>query len=119
MDKTNKIKLAALVAAALASAIASVEFYAMRNYKETVILGPSVTEVRKLSQYEPSLAGTANDVNIYILDSGNPGGTAMILGGSHPEEPVGPIVTHILIENAQLSAGRLVVVTRATRRGSL
>jgi predicted deacylase len=91
----------------------------VRNYKETVILGPSVTEVRRLSQYEPSLAGTVNDSNIYILDSGNPGGTVMILGGTHPEEPVGPIVSHIMIENARLETGRVVVVPRANNSGSL
>jgi hypothetical protein len=119
MNRINRVKLIALILAAAASALASVEFYAMRNYKEEVILGPAVTEVRKLSRYEPSIAGTVNDVNIYILDSGRPGGTVMVLGGSHPEEPVGPIAAHILIENARLSAGRLVVGTRANRSGSL
>jgi predicted deacylase len=119
MDRINRIKLAAIGAAIAAAAIASVEFHAMRSYRETVVLGPSVSEVRKLSQYEPSLAGTVNDVNIYIMDSGNPGGTVMVLGGTHPEEPVGPIATHILVENAHLEAGRLVVVTRANRSGSL
>jgi predicted deacylase len=119
MDRTGRIKLCAIVVAAVASAVSAAEFYALRSYKETVILGPSASEVRKLSRYEPSVAGTPNDVNIYILDSGNPGGTVMILGGTHPEEPVGPIVSHILIENARLEAGRLVVVSRANNSGSL
>ncbi|MDR2179064.1 MAG: succinylglutamate desuccinylase [Synergistaceae bacterium] len=119
MDRTNRIKLAAVGVAVLAAVVASVEFLAMRNYRETVILGPSVSEVRKLSQYEPSLSGTPNDVNIYIMDSGKPGGTVMVLGGTHPEEPVGPIAAHILVENARLEAGRLVVVTRANRSASL
>ena len=119
VNGVKRVKLAAIAIFALAAAIASVEFHAMRHYKETVILGPSVSEVRKLSQYEPSLAGTVNDANIYILDSGSPGGTVMVLGGSHPEEPVGPIATHILVENALLEAGRLVVVTRANRSASL
>jgi hypothetical protein len=119
MDRTNKIKAGALIVAILVAAVAAVEFYSMRVYKEAVILGPSVTEVRKLSQYEPSLAGTANDANLYILDSGVPGGTAMVLGGTHPEEPVGPIMAHILIENARMESGRLVVVSRANRSASL
>lgn len=119
MKKLAIVKIAALILAAAAAAIASVEFYSLRTYEEELILGPAVTEVRKLSEYEPSLAGTANDVNIYILDSGQPGGTMMVLGGTHPEEPVGPIASHILIENARLSAGRLVVVARTSRSGSL
>ncbi|MDR1621110.1 MAG: succinylglutamate desuccinylase [Synergistaceae bacterium] len=119
MDKTNKIKAGALLVSIVLAAAGGAEFYAMRGYKEAMVLGPSVVEVRKLSQYEPSLAGTANDANIYILDSSVPGGTVMILGGTHPEEPVGPIAAHILVENARLEAGRLVVVSRANRSGSL
>jgi predicted deacylase len=113
------VKIASLAAAAFLSAIAAVEFYSLRHYSEQVVLGPSVTDVHKLSEYEPSIAGTANDCNIYILDSGRPGGTVMVLGGSHPEEPVGPISTHILIENARLVSGRLIVVTRANKSASM
>ncbi len=119
MDRTNKIKLAAIVVAIAAATLSAREFYGLRNYREAVVLGPSVTEVRKLSQYEPSLVGTVNDVNIYILDSGKPGGTVMVLGGTHPEEPTGPITTQILIENARVESGKLVVVTRANRSASL
>lgn len=119
MDRTNKIKIVALFIAFAAAALSAREFYGLRNYQEAVVLGPSVTEVRKLSQYEPSLAGTVNDAGIYILDSGKPGGTVMVLGGTHPEEPTGPITTHILIENARVETGRLIVVTRANRSASL
>ncbi len=119
MDRTNKIKLAALCVAFIAAGLGALEFYSLRHYKEAVILGPSVTEVQKLSRYEPSLSGTVNDCNIYILDSGKPGGTLMVLGGTHPEEPTGPITTQILIENARVETGRLIVVTRANNSASL
>ena len=56
MNTTNKIKIVALIVAGVAAALGAREFYDMRNYKEAVVLGPSVTEVRKLSRYEPSLA---------------------------------------------------------------
>jgi predicted deacylase len=119
VDRTSKIKAGAIFAAAVVSLLAAVEFNARRGYREPVVLGPSVSRTLRLSQFEPSLAGTTNDVNIYVLDSGVPGGTVMVLGGSHPEEPVGPIATHIMIENARLETGRLIVVTRANRSASL
>jgi len=59
--------------------------------------------------------GTANDCNVYILDSGVPGGTVMIVGGTHPEEPAGRLAAWILAENAVVETGRLIVVLSANR----
>ena len=87
MEKLKWIKGMAAVLCTAAAAWSGAEFYAMRHYKEPVALGPGVTQVQKLSLYEPSLQGTANDCNIYFLDSGKPGGTVLLLGGTHPEEP--------------------------------
>ena len=49
-----------------------------RSYMEPVALGPGVTEVKKLSDWAPYIEGTVNDANVYVLDSGVPGGTAVI-----------------------------------------
>ena len=44
-----------------------IQLAAHRNYKETIVLGPGVTEVRKLSDWAPYIEGTTNDCNIYVL----------------------------------------------------
>ena len=119
MEKLKWIKGMAAVLCTAAAAWSGAEFYAMRHYKEPVALGPGVTQVQKLSLYEPSLQGTANDCNIYFLDSGKPGGTVLLLGGTHPEEPAANLAAQILVENAKPEAGRLIVVTRANTSGSL
>ena len=54
------------------------------------MLGPGVTRVATLGEYEPSLRGTANDANLYILEGKEPGGTVFVFGGTHAEEPAGP-----------------------------
>ena len=51
--------------------------------------GKGVTEVRKLSAYFDGIAGTRGDTDVYVLDSGKPGASALILGGTHPNEPSG------------------------------
>ena len=119
MERLKWIKGMAVVLCTAAAAWSGAEFYAMRHYKEPVALGPGVTQVQKLSLYEPSLQGTANDCNIYFLDSGKPGGTVLLLGGTHPEEPAANLAAQILVENAKPEAGRLIVVTRANTSGSL
>ena len=44
---------------------------------------PNLTGVVKLSDYNENLKGTVNDVDIYVFDSGVPGGKALIYGGTH------------------------------------
>ena len=47
---------------------------------------PNITKVLHLSDYNPNLKGTANDVEVYVFDSGVPGGKALIYGGTHTNE---------------------------------
>ena len=75
--------------------------------------GPGVTEVRMLSDYNPALKGTNGDTEIYVLDSGNPGASILVLGGTHPNEPSGVVVAVTLIENCQPKTGVLYVIPRA------
>ncbi len=46
------------------------------------------------------IKGTINDANVYVLEGEEPGGTVLILGGTHPEEPAGRLTTWIFTENA-------------------
>ncbi len=118
MTKLNAVKIIAAVAAIGAIAVSGKEFRDMWNFKEPSVIGPQ-TIVKRLSDYEPTMKGTTNDSNIYIIDSGKPGGTVMVLGGTHPEEPASNISTALLLENAKLDKGRLILVNRTNRSASL
>jgi hypothetical protein len=83
-----------------------------------VVLGPGATAIRKLSDYFPETKGTVNDCNIYFLDSGKPGGTILILGGTHPEEPAGNLTALVMVENAKVTQGRIIVAIHSNRSGS-
>ena len=109
----QKFVVISLGIALLATSGAS--FYKSRRLKEPVVLGPGVTTVRPLSTWFAPLRGTANDCNIYFLDGKEPGATMLVLGGSHPEEPAGRLVTWILAENAIVQKGRLIVVLSTNR----
>jgi predicted deacylase len=94
---------------------AGVSFYESRHLKEPVVLSQGVTQVKKLSHYFPGIKGTINDSNIYVLEGAKPGGTILILGGTHPEEPGSRLATWILAENAVADRGRLFVINSANR----
>ncbi len=77
---------------------------------EPIVPGPSVTKVEKLSNYFGGIAGTPGDTDVYFLDSGKPGGTAVILSGIHPTEVAGMLTSVLFIENARVDQGRLIII---------
>jgi len=96
---------------------AGLEFYEHRHFKETVVIGDQV-KVKKLSDYFDGVKGSVNDCNVFIIEGEEPGATSLILGGSHPEEPAGRLAAWILVENARMQAGRMIVVLSANRSGT-
>lgn len=75
--------------------------------------GYGVTKVGWLSDYHPALKGTPGDTRVYTLDSGNPGGTAVIFGGTHGNEISGVMAATVYVERAIPTAGRIIVVPHA------
>jgi hypothetical protein len=97
---------------------AGIAFAQHRQYKEAVVLGPGVTEVKKLSDYYAPLKGSPNDCNIYLLDSGTPGATLLVIAAVHAEEPATNLAAAVLVENAKPIAGRVVVAIHQNRSAS-
>ena len=95
-----------------------ISFYRHTHLMEPVVIGENVTSLLKLGDYFEGIRGTVNDCNIYILEGEEQGGTLMVLGGSHPEEPAGRLAAWILAENAEMKKGRLIVVLSANRSGT-
>lgn len=120
MDRRREwtIKAIAAIAWIAVMVVAGAQFYEHRNFKEPVVLSDGVTKVASLSDYFPAINGTAADCNIYFLDSGVPGGTVLVLGGTHPEEPAGVLSALHFVENAKVRQGRLIVAIHANRSAS-
>jgi predicted deacylase len=113
---TRKVLIAAL-GAALAVA-AGLSFHRSRHLAEPVVAGPGVTRVVKLGDYFGPVRGTVNDANVYILEGREPGGTVLLLGGTHPEEPAGRLAAWIFAEAATIARGRLIIIPTANRSAS-
>jgi predicted deacylase len=90
-------------------------FYGSRRLKEPVVAGPGITKVRKLSEFFQGIKGSINDANVYVLEGKKPGGSVLLLGGSHPEEPAGRLATWVLTENAVVEQGRVFILNSANR----
>lgn len=116
MQNKKMRALAYLVCVAVILVLAIPQFTIMHK-EEPLYPGAGVTQEKMLSDYFPKLKGTAGDTRVYILDSGKPGGTALVLGGTHGNEPSGYMSAVLLIEYSQLSQGRLIVVPRTNNSG--
>lgn len=92
--------------------VLSIQFTSMWK-DEPIYPGPGVTSTKMLSEYCPALKGTRGDTEIYVLDSGNPGASMLVLGGTHPNEPSGFISAVMLIESCVPDTGTLYVIPRA------
>ncbi len=111
-------KLAIAAVGIAFAALSGREFYAHRHLREPVVLGPGVTAVRTLGDYFPGIRGTENDAHVYVLEGREPGGTVLVLGGTHPEEPGGRLAAWVFIENARPEKGRIIVIPSANRSGT-
>jgi len=106
-----------VLAVALVFAVAaSVDFLAMHQ-QEGIVRTEHVDEIRMLSDYSPGLKGTDADTEIYVFDSGNPGGTMLVLGGTHPNESAGLVAAIALIENMNVTQGRVLVLPWTNKSG--
>lgn len=108
-----------LVLVAVAAICATSGSMFLDQHKPDVLYteNPNLTKVIKLSDYNENLKGTVNDVDIYVFDSGVPGGKALVYGGTHPNE-IGALFNAVTyLENVKCEAGVLYVMVHANNSG--
>jgi hypothetical protein len=81
-----------------------------KNFTPDVRPGKGVTEQYKLSRYFSPLKGTNMDTDVFVLDSGKPGATGLLIGGTHGNELAGSVAALVALENAVVTNGKLIVI---------
>jgi predicted deacylase len=112
-DRKNLLTSLGVLAAAIAILFIVIPDALSMRQPDVIRKGPGVTEVRKLSDFFDGIAATTGDTEVYVLDSGKPGASALILGGTHPNEPSGYLTAVLFIENAVPTTGKLYVIPTA------
>jgi hypothetical protein len=102
-----------LIIAIIASAgiMASLQFGKM-HHSEKLYPSPDLTKMRMLSDYFDGIKGTNGDSEVYLFDSGVPGGTALLGGGVHPNEAAGFLAPVVILENIKVTKGRVIIIPR-------
>lgn len=110
-------KLAILAAAVALMVLAGRHFHAALHEREPVFPGPGVSRIVRLSDYFEGIRGTPVDTEVYILEGENPGGSLLVLAGTHPNEISGVLAGILIIEKARVTIGRLFVIPHANQSG--
>jgi predicted deacylase len=118
MARTWVVKLLLVAVFSLVVTVAGVQLYAHRHFDVPIVAGPGVTRVEKLSKYCPSLKGTAGDTNVFFLESGVPGGTALLIASTHANEVAAALTGFVLVENAVPDQGTLIIIPVFNNSGS-
>lgn len=113
--KKHRITALGLFFLAIILAYVSGQSFLKMDEEEPIVAGTGVTEIKMLSDYFPKLKGTMGDTEIYVLNGEKPGGSMLVLGGTHPNEPAAYLTTVIMIENAKVEQGTLYIIPRANR----
>jgi len=105
---TRKTAMILLAIALLIMYITGRNFLTMRQ--PDVVIPADGFEKRMLSDWFQGIGNTPADTPVFIQEGQEPGGTVLILGGTHPNEPAGYIAAVLFLERAQVQKGRLIVI---------
>lgn len=111
-------KIIVLVVVLVIGAIAAAQFWQLRHFKEEVVVSDALTDVKWFSDYVPSLKGTWLDTPVFFFDSGVEGGTVFINGGPHPYEPASTMAAYLMMENIEVTKGKVIICPRSNYSGS-
>ncbi|MBQ3575024.1 MAG: succinylglutamate desuccinylase/aspartoacylase family protein [Clostridia bacterium] len=103
---TAVISLAASIAVMIVSGL---NYMAAREVPMPVQT-ENVAEVRMLSEWFDGLKGTHGDTPVYVLKGEKEGGSMLILGGTHANEPSGYMAATTFIETAKVETGTVYVI---------
>lgn len=110
MSKKNYISAAICLAVSVAIMfVTGANFLSARNLP-LPMNGPSVQEIKQLSDWFPGLKGTNGDTPVYILQGKQPGGSMLVLGGTHANEVSGYMSAFTFIETAVIEQGTVYVI---------
>ncbi len=81
-----------------------------KEFSPDIRPGEGVTQQKKISDYFAPLKDSNLDTDVFILDSGKPGATGLLIGGTHGNELAGTVAALVALENVVVKEGRLIVI---------
>ena len=106
-----------LTLVAIITVIAGIQLYQHRHYDVPIVAGPGVTKVGKLSDYYEGIKGTIADTNVFFMEGEEEGGSMLVIANTHSNEIVAGLTAFMIVENAVVEKGRLIVIPQFNNSG--
>lgn len=117
MRREWTIKTILIVIIASMTTWGGVQLYQHRHYDMSIIAGPGVTDVFRLSRYSEGLEGTMADTYVFVMEGKEPGGKMLVMANTHSNEPASLLAALIILENAVVERGTLYVIPQFNNSG--
>lgn len=116
---TNFTATAMLIAVVAVAAVSAHSYLQMRSPPPGVdrVVPHEGFVKKRLGDYFEGIEGTPADTDVYIQTGAEPGGTVLVLGGTHANEPAGVIAAVLMLERAEVGRGRLIIAPYANEMG--
>jgi hypothetical protein len=102
----------------VALALVSGRSYLAQRVPEPLHPSAALSRTMKLSELNPTLAGSGGDADVYVFEGAAPGASLLVLGGTHPNEFAAYVAAVVLLENLEVQAGTVYVIPRANPSAS-
>ena len=119
MQTMKKHHISALIIAipvTIAGVMAALDFRELHR-PEPLYPSAGLSGKKMLSEYFEGIRGTDGDTEVYLFDSGKPGATVFLAGGTHPNEPAGYMAAVVLLENLVPETGKVIIIPRLNNSG--
>lgn len=113
--KGNKVTATIFVAIALLACFIAGQHFISMHEDEEIVTGEGVDEIIMLSEYGDHLVCSPGDTEIYVFEGNQEGGSMLVLGGTHPNEPAAFLTAVLMIENMDVEVGTVYVIPRTNR----
>jgi len=119
MSRNGAVKVLLVAVTAAVAALAGAQFHQHRHHRLPIVAGPAVTRVVSLSQYGEGLKNTMADTKVFFLQGKEPGGTALLMAGTHANEIDALLTALIVVENALVQKGTVIVIPQLNHSASV
>ncbi len=85
------------------------------RFDEPLYPSGALTKKHALADYFSVLKGTRGDTDVFEFQANDSGGTVLVLGGTHCDEPASYVAAYVILENLQITRGRALVIPRTNR----
>lgn len=117
LNENYRLRGLIIIAIILLVSLPTIPAFLSMHKEDVIYPGPGVVEQKLLSDYFSGLKNTPVDTEVYILKGKEKGGTALLLGGNHPDEPAGFLSTLMFLERAEVNKGEIFIIPRANKSG--